>query len=63
MDAPTTFPPLPDPIALIRQLDPDVISARLEAMERERRALLVLLRAARASHPHAAREKGAVTRG
>jgi hypothetical protein len=40
--------PLPtlDPVELVRQLDPDVIRARLEEMESERKALLTLLRAA-----------------
>jgi hypothetical protein len=38
--------PTADPIVLVRQLDPDVIRERLEALDRERDALLVLLRAA-----------------
>ena len=38
-----------DPVVLIRQLDPDQIRQRLSEMERERQALLVLLRAAQAS--------------
>jgi hypothetical protein len=37
-----------DPVAMVRRLDADAISERLHQMERERRALLVLLRAARA---------------
>lgn len=35
-----------DPIALLRDIDPDNIRDHLARMERERRALLVLLRAA-----------------
>ncbi|MBP3957791.1 hypothetical protein J8F10_21270 [Gemmata sp. G18] len=35
-----------DPVTLIRDLDADTIRDRLEAIEHERRALLVLLRAA-----------------
>jgi hypothetical protein len=40
--------PLPttDPVELVRQLDPDAIRERLGALDRERSALLVLLRAA-----------------
>lgn len=50
MDAPATSPP--DPVAIIRQIDAAVIRERLDAMERERQALLVLLRAAnRARRP------------
>jgi hypothetical protein len=36
-----------DPAALVRQLDPDSIRERIDAIDRERKALLVLLRAAR----------------
>jgi hypothetical protein len=43
MDTPTL---ISDPVALVRQLDPDVIRERLAAMDRERRALLSLLRVA-----------------
>jgi len=50
MDAPATPSPT-DPVAILRQLDADAIRARLDAMERERRALLVLLRAARCNKP------------
>jgi hypothetical protein len=46
MGAPITSPP--DPVAIVRQLDPDDIEQRLDEMEREREALIVLLRAARA---------------
>jgi hypothetical protein len=35
-----------DAAALIRRLDPDAIRERLDALDRERQALLVLLRAA-----------------
>lgn len=35
-----------DPVQLVRQLDPDEIRRRLEALDNERQALLVLLRAA-----------------
>ncbi|HET6573041.1 MAG TPA: hypothetical protein VFG68_05520 [Fimbriiglobus sp.] len=47
----TTTTPPPDPVELVRQLDPGTIRARLAEMERERRALLVLLRAAGHAHP------------
>jgi hypothetical protein len=50
MENPAAAPP-PDPIALIRQLDPDGIRNRLAQMEQERQALLVLLRAALAARP------------
>jgi hypothetical protein len=40
-----------DPVALVRQLDPAAIRARLEDLSRERAALLVLLRAAQRAHP------------
>lgn len=42
-------PPNPgqdDPVALIERLDADAIRKRLDAIDQERRALLVLLRAA-----------------
>jgi hypothetical protein len=35
-----------DPVALLRELDADMIRARLDGLARERAALLVLLRAA-----------------
>jgi hypothetical protein len=44
MDA--THPPSTDPASLVRQLDADAIRGRLEELDRERKALLVLLRAA-----------------
>jgi hypothetical protein len=37
---------LTDPVTLVRQLDPAAIRGRLGAIDRERAALLVLLRAA-----------------
>ena len=43
MDAAT---PKPDPIELVRTLDPDAIRDRLESLDDEREALRVLLRAA-----------------
>jgi len=47
---------LTDPVELVRTLDPDSIRSRLEIMEHERSALLVLLRAAlRARRPDPAR--------
>ena len=54
-----------DPVALIEQLDPEAIASRLDKLQHERQALLVLLRAARArSGPRGPRtESGAeVTR-
>jgi hypothetical protein len=44
MDAPHGLPP--DPIELVRQLDAATIRHRLDTLDRERAALLVLLRAA-----------------
>jgi hypothetical protein len=44
MDA--THTPPTDAAALVAQLDPDAIRQRLDALDRERSALLVLLRAA-----------------
>jgi hypothetical protein len=49
MDA--TNPILADPVELIRQLDPDVIRNRIEELDRERDALLVLLRSAQRKKP------------
>lgn len=46
MDAPHFT--LTDPIALVRDLDVDAILARLDALDQERDALRVLLRAGRA---------------
>jgi hypothetical protein len=37
-----------DPVALVRDLDAEAIRRRLDDLDRERSALLVLLRAARA---------------
>jgi hypothetical protein len=50
----TTALPAPEPIDavdLVRRLDPERIRERLRAMDRERRALLTLLRAALAARP------------
>jgi hypothetical protein len=44
MDANHSLPP--DPVELVRQLDASAIRQRLDALDRERAALLVLLRAA-----------------
>lgn len=45
-------PPQPiDPVELVRQLDPVTLSTRLDQIDREREALLVLLRAARRAKP------------
>jgi hypothetical protein len=47
-------PTLPDdPVELVRRLDPAVIRRRLQEMEEERAALLVLLRAAMRARPNA----------
>jgi hypothetical protein len=43
--------PTTDPAALLRQLDPDTIRERIDALDRERAALMVLLRAAMRAHP------------
>jgi hypothetical protein len=40
-----------DPAALIRGLDAEIISEHIKAIDRERDALLVLLRAARRAQP------------
>ncbi len=48
MGSPYSNSPPDDPIEIVRQLDLDTIENRLDEMERERAALLVLLRAARA---------------
>jgi hypothetical protein len=44
MDA--THPPSTDAAALVRQLDPTTIRERIDTLDRERKALFVLLRAA-----------------
>lgn len=49
--------PLSDPVALIRALKAEEIRARLRAIEAERQALLVLLRAANASERRKAVER------
>ena len=38
--------PFTDPIAIVQQLDPEAIRKRIDALDGEREALLVLLRAA-----------------
>jgi len=52
-----------DPGALLAALDPEVIVARLQELDREARALRVLLRAVRARQrggpPHTMREREA----
>lgn len=40
-----------DPVTLVRQLDPEAIRERLNTLDRERQALLVLLRAANRAKP------------
>lgn len=50
-----------DPIALLERLDPDAIAARLEEIEREGKALRVLLRSARARQNSAGRRKAVAT--
>lgn len=49
MDA--THSPPTDPAELVRQLDPDTIRERIDALDRERAALMVLLRAAIRARP------------
>jgi hypothetical protein len=44
----TSTPTSEDPIAIVERLDPDAINERLDQLVREREALIVLLRAARA---------------
>lgn len=59
-DAGMKTQPLPaDPVALLERLDPDDIRRRLEEIERERKGLLVLLRASlRARKGQKPRESG-----
>jgi hypothetical protein len=57
MDA--TKPLLNDPVELVRQLDAGVIRQRLEDMDREREALMVLLRAALRTERRQAGKDGA----
>jgi hypothetical protein len=45
---PPTPVPAPDPLGLLAQLRADDVSARLQALESERRALLPILRSLRA---------------
>ena len=57
--AATTTPEI-DPIELVRQLDPDAIRQRIDVIDRERAALMVLLRAAkRVRRDNESREEGA----
>ena len=57
MDATQT--PLIDPVSLVRQLDAGVIRERIETLDRERQALLVLLRAAQRNERERQREEAA----
>jgi hypothetical protein len=41
-----TSTPSTDPIDIVRQLDAETIRARIDTLDRERQALMVLLRAA-----------------
>jgi hypothetical protein len=51
MDATQALPT--DPLTLVRQLNAEAIRSRIEDLDREREALVVLLRAAqRAQRPH-----------
>ena len=43
----TTTKPSPDPVRIINDLDPAEIVRRIDSIDRERAALMVLLRAAR----------------
>ncbi|MBA4065462.1 MAG: hypothetical protein C0501_17460 [Isosphaera sp.] len=47
-----------DPSDLVRRLDPEAIRARLDAMHRERQALLILLRASLAAGTRTPRREG-----
>jgi hypothetical protein len=49
-------PLLADPVKLVNRLDADLIRDRLQALSREREALLVLLRSAQCAQRN--REKG-----
>jgi hypothetical protein len=57
--APPLADPVADPVAAVKALealDPATIAERLEANERERKALLMLLRAARTARRKVGRE-------
>jgi hypothetical protein len=58
----TTAENIADPVLLVNSLDPDAIRERLDALDRERGALMVLLRAALRvrKEPAPAREGGEV---
>jgi hypothetical protein len=56
MDA--TASPLTDPIALVQQLDADAIRGQIETLDRQRQALLVLLRAALRTRPEPRTKEG-----
>ncbi|WP_162671712.1 hypothetical protein [Gemmata massiliana] len=40
-----------DPLSLIRELDVEALESRIDQLDRERQALLILLRAARRAAP------------
>ncbi|HJT76350.1 MAG TPA: hypothetical protein VJ739_04035 [Gemmataceae bacterium] len=48
-----------DPVALLSHLSADALCARLDELDAERQALMVLLRAARARERALARSRGA----
>jgi hypothetical protein len=48
-----------NPTRLVRELDASAIRARVDELDRERAALMVLLRAARRVQPQSANEKAA----
>jgi hypothetical protein len=56
MDA--TGTPLTDPIALVQHLDAESIRDRIETLDRQRQALLVLLRAALRIRPEPRTKEG-----
>jgi hypothetical protein len=56
MDAITTLPD--DPVQLVRRLDAETIRNRIDDLDREREALMVLLRAAQRAQRPDRREAG-----
>jgi hypothetical protein len=50
--------PPADPVALVRELDAEAIRSRLDDLDRERAALMVLLRAAQRAHRDRPATKG-----